>query len=86
VAADRHGANAAVSRWLREVANARVHGTTGEVPAARLLLERQQLQRLPPPYGGGSLREEPARRASGAVIAYQHPLSVYEDLFAGGLA
>ena len=45
--ADRHAANAAVSRWLREVANARIHGTTGEVPAARLQQERQDLQQLP---------------------------------------
>jgi hypothetical protein len=38
-----HAANAAVSRWLRDVANAHVHGTTGEMPAARLLVERQDL-------------------------------------------
>jgi len=30
---DKHAANAAVSRWLREVANARVHATIGEIPA-----------------------------------------------------
>src|SRR5579884_2242690 len=30
---DRETANLAVGRWLREVANARMHGTTGEVPA-----------------------------------------------------
>ena len=66
--------------------NARVHGTTGEVPAARLFVERQELQQLPPPYGGGSPREGRTRRASPPAIAYQHPLSVYEDLFVGGLA
>ena len=33
---DKPAANAAVARWLREVANARVHATTGEVPAERL--------------------------------------------------
>ena len=54
---DHHAANAAVSSWLREVANARIHGTTGEVPAAKLFLERQDLQRLAPPYRGGSPRE-----------------------------
>jgi transposase len=85
VVPDHHAANAAVSRWLREVANARVHGTTGEVPAARLLVERQGLQQLPPPYGAGSPREARTKRAS-PTIAYQHPLSVYEDLFVGGLA
>ena len=34
---DKHAANAAVARWLREVANARVHATTNEVPAERLV-------------------------------------------------
>jgi transposase len=86
VVPDHHAANAAVSRWLREVANARVHGTTGEVPAARLLVERQELQQLPPPYGGGSPREVRTRRALPPAIAYQHPLSVYEGLYAGGAA
>lgn len=85
VVPDHPAANAAVSRWLRDVANTRVHGTTGEVPAVRLLVERQELQQLPPPYGGGSPREARTKRASPA-IAYQHPLSVYEDLFVGGLA
>jgi hypothetical protein len=68
------------------VANARIHGTTGEVPAARLLVERQELQQRPPPYGGGSRRQVGTRRASPPAIAYQHPLSVYEDLYAGGAA
>ena len=33
---DRDTGNARVGTWLREVANARVHATTGEVPAVRL--------------------------------------------------
>ena len=37
---DKHAANAAVARWLREVANARVHATTNEVPAERLAIEQ----------------------------------------------
>ena len=32
---DRETANLAVKRWLREVANARTHGTTGAIPAER---------------------------------------------------
>ena len=32
---DRETANARVGTWLREVANARVHATTGEVPLVR---------------------------------------------------
>jgi transposase len=86
VKADRHAANAAASRWLREVANARVHGTTGEVPATRLADERQTLQRLPAPYKGRLEPEPPRTEPRKPIIAYQHPLSVYEDLFTGAAA
>ncbi|MGB0087039.1 MAG: IS21 family transposase [Rhodomicrobiaceae bacterium] len=84
VIADRHAANAAARRWLREVANARVHGTTGEVPAVRLIDERQRLQPLPAPYKGRPAQALPVLRRS--VIAFQHPLSLYEELFAGAAA
>src|SRR6476646_10330257 len=53
---DKHAANAAVARWLREVANARVHATTEQIPAERLLIEREELQRLPAPYLARSTR------------------------------
>ena len=43
---DKHAANAAVASWLREVANARVHATTSEVPTKRLVIEAQMLQPL----------------------------------------
>lgn len=80
---DKHAANAAVGRWLREVANARVHATTCEVPAERLAIEAPLLQPLPTPYGGRSLRsvDPPARKA---IMGYQHPLAVYDELFAAG--
>ena len=78
---DKHAANAAVARWLREVANARVHATTNEVPAERLVAEVQKLQALPAPYSDRSVRSltsaTPARRA---IMGYQHPLAVYEAL------
>ena len=48
--ADKQAANGAVARWLREVANARVHATTNEVPAERLVIEQAALQALPAPY------------------------------------
>lgn len=78
---DKHAANAAAARWLREVANARVHATTSEVPAERLVVEMPALQPLAAPYTAKSVRSiaEPPRRK--AVIGYQHPLSVYADLF-----
>ena len=84
---DKQAANAAAARWLREVANARVHGTTGEVPAVRLALERTLLQGLPAPYAGRSARSVVPSPMRKPVIGYQHPLALYEELAAaGGLA
>jgi hypothetical protein len=39
----RETANLTVKRWLPEVANARVHGTTGAILAERWVSERLQL-------------------------------------------
>jgi transposase len=84
---DRDAANAAVARWLREVANARVHATTREVPAERLAIETPLLQELPAPYGGRSVRSLIAPPSRKPVMGYQHPLAVYDDLLvAGGAA
>ena len=80
LAPDKHAANAAVSRWLREVANARVHATTGEIPAVRLLTERARLQALPAAYGGRSARMCRTDAVRKAVLGYQHPLAVYDTL------
>lgn len=80
VAPDKHSANAAVGRWLREVANARVHATTQSIPAVRLIIERPALQGLPVPYRGGFARPELSRPAHKPVIGYQHPLSIYDEL------
>jgi transposase len=76
---DRDTANARVGTWLREVANARVHATTGEVPLARLELERERLQPMPAPWPG---RLEPIRTKAAipAPQGYQHSLRVYEEL------
>lgn len=46
---DVETANAEVRRWLAEVANTRVHRTTGEPPQDRWATERAVLQPLPPP-------------------------------------
>lgn len=84
---DKDAANAAVARWLREVANARVHATIAEVPAEQLMIEQTKLQALPAPYGGRSARSLVRPEQRRRVTGYQHPLSVYEDLFvAGGAA
>ena len=76
---DRDTANARVGTWLREIANTRVHATTGEVPLERLELERERLQSMPRPWPGMIQR---ARTSAPAPIprGYQHSLRVYEEL------
>ncbi len=81
---DGAAANLAVGRWLREVANARVHGTTGEVPAVRLEAERGGFGQIPPPYGGLLPRhagQAPSPPPS-PIVGLQHPLALYDTLFA----
>lgn len=69
-------ANVHVRRWLDEVANVRVHGTTGEVPTHRLAEERAVM--LPAP----ALKVAPAvaQRVALPVESLQHPLAVYDEL------
>lgn len=75
---DVTAANAHIGPWLQQIANARVHGTTGEVPNARLQLEREHLRPLP-------VTTLPISAARGARVpvpyeSLQHPLSVYDAL------
>lgn len=71
-------ANAHVGRWLTEVANVRVHGTTDERPVDRLQVERAYLMPLPAqpvialPARGGKLPVP--------IESLQHPLSMYDEL------
>jgi transposase len=86
---DRDTANVEVRRWLADVANARIHGTTGRVPAEVLHEEQPLLQPLPAPYRGrilarralpaAGLPTEASRRAY-AVVPPQHALGVYDRL------
>lgn len=71
-------ANIAVLRWLKDVANARIHATTGAIPAVRLA-EEQQVMLAPP-----RLIAPPvvAVRQAVPVESLQHPLSVYDELLA----
>jgi transposase len=70
--------NREVLRWLNEIANTRIHGTTGVAPCVRLLEEQAQLLALP--------RREvsPLPVRSHASVppfdSLQHPLSVYQSL------
>ncbi len=67
-----------------DTANLRIHGTTEEVPAQRLKLERNHLQPLPMDYNGSQpaavtvpkTRKEKIARFSN--IPLQHCLSVYQ--------
>ena len=87
-------ANGEVARWLREVANERVHGTTLEKPAVRMAAEVPHLQALAAPWRGDIAAARPqtagpqaplprpaivVERIAEAAPA-QHPLAVYEQL------
>jgi transposase len=76
---DRDTANVRVGSWLREVANARVHATTGEIPLVRLELERERLQPPPAPWGGAIISAPPGAAAS-LPSGYQHSLRMYDEL------
>lgn len=69
-------ANQHVRRWLDEVANARVHATTKEVPIVRLAEERAVM--LPAP----ALKASPRlmHRVAVPTESLQHPLAVYDAL------
>lgn len=71
-------ANMHIGRWLREVANARVHATTKERPDRRLALEQTAL--LPLPTCVAVAVPAPSTRWPLPVESLQHPLSVYQAL------
>ena len=76
---DADTANIEVARWLREVANARVHGTTQQIPAECLIGERAALLPLP------RTLPMPGDMAIGLAVpmpteSIQHPLAVYRQL------
>lgn len=80
---DVEGLNLEFARWLAVKANARQHGTTGEVPSQRLQQEQVALQTLPPCLFTGEPRSIVPDRpltTSFPIEQLQHPLSVYEDL------
>ena len=85
-------ANVQVRRWLRKVANQRIHGTTQARPAEQLKEER--LQSLPSPWRGDIPAARPQREVAARlmqrpvvvieriaqVLPAQHPLAVYGRL------
>jgi transposase len=73
-------ANAHIGPWLHDVANQRIHGTTGEKPAVLLTKERLSLQPLP---SGIKPRQSDIRQTTRYAMpreSLQHPLSVYDQL------
>ncbi len=76
---DGQAANAHIGRWLAEVANARIHGTTGERPDRRLAIERSALMPLPRQTEPIAPLPGPPRRPL-PLESLQHPLSVYNSL------
>jgi transposase len=61
-------ANLEVSRWLRETANERIHGTTEIKPSVRLKEEQAHLQRLPAPWRADVAQARP-QSESPTVVA-----------------
>lgn len=72
-------ANAQIGRWLAQVANVRVHGTTDERPADRLLIEREHLLALPTGQSPAPVALTERRRPV-PVESLQHPLARYDEL------
>ena len=73
-------ANAHIGPWLHDIANQRIHGTTGEKPAVLLAKERLSLQALP---SGIKPRQSDIRQTTRYAMpreSLQHPLSVYDQL------
>jgi hypothetical protein len=79
-------ANTEVKRWLCEVADTRIHGTTGLKPGEQLQVERAALQPLAAPYTSlvkltiPTDRQVLRERFDHWPQALQHPLSVYDRL------
>jgi transposase len=72
-------ANREVLRWLAEVANERIHGTTGERPNARLPADQSKLSGLPIKSERTGLAP-PSRTQVIPAESLQHPLSIYDSL------
>lgn len=77
-------ANGYVGYWLTQVANARVHGTTGEIPNQRLITEQNALLPLPIKFGNIDSYQK-INMTPMPFESLQHPLSVYDQLLQGTL-
>jgi len=84
-------ANAEVNRWLKDVANVRVHGTTKKIPLEEMALEQSHLQRVPEDWQDIEalsillVQKEPkaiviAPDFTHETTALQHDLAIYDEL------
>jgi hypothetical protein len=55
-----------VQPWLTDIANQRLHGTTGAIPSQRLIEEQTTLQPLPPVWRGDIAAARPQVMADAA--------------------
>lgn len=85
--------NSAVSDWLDQVANLRVHATTKDIPFVRLTEEKKYLQRIPLNYTtnyGITNDNSSSNQISKDIMlksqdSIQHDLDVYDALLSGGM-
>lgn len=77
---DKELANYEVKRWLRDIANQRLHATTRRMPADLLVEEKPCLQPLPEAYAGIKRTKPHYSFIVNQEILLQHPLSVYDKL------
>ncbi|KAG0304440.1 hypothetical protein BGZ97_001489 [Linnemannia gamsii] len=73
-------ANREVRCWLDEIANERIHGTTGVKPSKRLQEERRYLQVLPEPWRGKIAAARPQRKTPVMKETPKRPVVVTERL------
>ena len=81
---DATTANLEARKWLRDIANMRVHGTTGWIPAELLGEEQGALLRWRPCGKVTCPVRRPLLKSAEGMrrVTIQHPLSVYEGLLA----
>ncbi len=76
--------NIACQQWLDTVANQRVHDTTREKPADKLIQERPYLQNLPPKLLPAlpqiAVSDSPVSEVTFEEIPLHHELNIYEQL------
>jgi transposase len=73
-------ANASIGAWLNDIANVRIHGTTGLVPTAQLILERAHLGGLPAQAVKPTRHSVSTVRTVPPATQLQHDLAIYDQL------